>query len=394
MVPGRTRRYWLAAFCAVALTAALLPGLVSSQGPAKPKNPAKFSVRVPALGDVTVVQMTMTLRNGVKPRTPRFRLLRQRALPRTVRVATGVKRLGRRGRRYGIAIVMVQRRIGAQAADFDVQPMGGNVTHNALVTGSVDFRPAVALADGFRGARLGDVSVIPDVVGPNTVPRFDLDLANATFTNLSGASEGGVATSTFVRNMLRELRNQPYPDRPGFLIDTTGFPGPNNVTQGAQVEDQPPATTVEPGPSPPPSETTTTTTPTPTPPTCAQAPKALLTTYNGQLHAMLRGDCPAFLESGWHDVVLESPTNDANKKFFAFDAHSTSCNPQPSGGPWISLTCVVKPDGRICMIVHVQPDATAGDVLPWRMRRNDGSTILSGNDPLPAQSEPACPTGG
>jgi hypothetical protein len=115
--------------------------------------------------------------------------------------------------------------------------------------------------------------------------------------------------------------------------------------------------------------------------------------YQGLVHAMLTALCPQLLQAGLYDARIDSPAGNANKQFFGYHAHTPQdCAKDNAPGPWVWIACVVKPDGRICMIVWVQSqDAAAGDVLPWVLRKQNGDPILSGNDPLGSTVEPVCP---
>lgn len=146
------------------------------------------------------------------------------------------------------------------------------------------------------------------------------------------------------------------------------------------------ALTLSDTPVPPPSDQ-----PPPPPPTCEQALQATTTMYFGQPHIQVFGSCANLMPSGLHHLRIDAP---AGKKIIAFDAHSPSCYPVPTAQEQHEhISCDVKADGRICVILQTQPDSVPGDVVGTSLQRQDNSVIESGNKVIPAGDQPACQTG-
>jgi ABC-type transport system substrate-binding protein len=129
----------------------------------------------------------------------------------------------------------------------------------------------------------------------------------------------------------------------------------------------------------------------PPPPTCEQPLTATRTIYFDQPHAQVFGNCANLLPAGLHHVRIDAPSG---KPIVAFAAHSQSCYPWDGATPQPFLNCHVKPDGRICVILDLEPEASAGDVLGASLRREDDSVMQSGNLMLPVGDQPACQTSG
>ena len=110
----------------------------------------------------------------------------------------------------------------------------------------------------------------------------------------------------------------------------------------------------------------------------------------GMLHVQITGQCLALLPR-LRKLRVSSPVG---KLISGWDAHSTGCVPDPATGYAGSITCVVKPDGRVCTLLDLLPDVAPGDVLHIQLL-GEGDVVLDELDlVVPAGGEPACPVTG
>ncbi len=125
-------------------------------------------------------------------------------------------------------------------------------------------------------------------------------------------------------------------------------------------------------------------------PSCATALGASLTTPTtnpgaGLPHFQLTGSCTG------QPPVRKVRVELIGKPINGFAAHSPSCAPPL---PTASLTCEVKPDGRICMLLYPQPNVTAGDIVKITLLGDGDAVLQERTITLGAASEPTCNTGG
>ena len=126
---------------------------------------------------------------------------------------------------------------------------------------------------------------------------------------------------------------------------------------------------------------------------CATPPGATLLAPGGDYNLFIAGECAGMLPAGLASVRVTFSSG----KIDAWDVHSPAAceNPTP-GAPTAVLKCRIKPDGRICWKLDVQPPPAAGD-QPAKVELLDGSgMVLDGGVFFPifgAIGPPACNTG-
>lgn len=123
----------------------------------------------------------------------------------------------------------------------------------------------------------------------------------------------------------------------------------------------------------------------PTPPSCSQGLGIAPTTHEGQPVVQLTGQCDGYFPAGLDNAGLDAP---AGTQIFEYWAHSTSCSLSS-----IQVTCKVKPDGRICIIVRFGSAVPAGTNVRVRLGKADGTLLVDQTFTLGATEESTCSTG-
>lgn len=121
-------------------------------------------------------------------------------------------------------------------------------------------------------------------------------------------------------------------------------------------------------------------------PVCAEPPRAAPTTHNGEPKVQVTAGCAGMLQAGLDNAnVSGSPA-----QITEYNAHSTSCTFEGAG---VSVTCKVKPDGRICMILKFNPPLTPGAIVRVQLAKVDGTPLFVQNLTVGANGEANCSTG-
>lgn len=120
---------------------------------------------------------------------------------------------------------------------------------------------------------------------------------------------------------------------------------------------------------------------------CAEPPKAAPTTHNGESKVQVTGQCAGLLASGLDHTRVDAPSG---SQITEYNAHSTSCTFEGAG---VAVTCKIKPDGRICMILKFTPPLAAGSVVRVRLGKADGTILVDQNLTVGANGEASCSTG-
>ena len=106
--------------------------------------------------------------------------------------------------------------------------------------------------------------------------------------------------------------------------------------------------------------------------TCDQLPASSLIAgdYNLQVNAA----CRNLIGIGFKKVRVQ--VLGPNQKIYGWEVRTPSecANPTPNE-PTAVLTCEVKPDGRVCFHLDVQPPPVAGDHVLVVLQRADGSAM-------------------
>jgi hypothetical protein len=129
------------------------------------------------------------------------------------------------------------------------------------------------------------------------------------------------------------------------------------------------------------------------PPTCTQPVAASLTTYtppggSPSQHVQFVAQCGNL--AGLDRIRID--TEGTEQQFIGWHAHTPSACTTPSPGPWYYVSCPVKSDRRICLILDVFPTEAEGDQFNLRLERSDGSVIQQ-TPLIVGPEQPPCPIG-
>jgi hypothetical protein len=121
-------------------------------------------------------------------------------------------------------------------------------------------------------------------------------------------------------------------------------------------------------------------------PICEEGPALAVSPFTdmfGSYELQITGDCPGGLPQGLFDTRITM-----GKQIFGYSAHTTSssCGTLPT----TTIICEVKPDGRICVHLHLNPAGVAGDSANIELRNSSGTPLWQGPLIAPAGNQPPC----
>lgn len=126
---------------------------------------------------------------------------------------------------------------------------------------------------------------------------------------------------------------------------------------------------------------------------CAEAPSATLISGEGQYNLQVKGACAAMLAAGAAKARVRILT--AGQTITAWDVHAPDTSQCSVPQPFTQITCDLKPDGRVCFHLDVEPPPAEGQQVEITLLDKDGNPLASQTFTVTIGAvSPACPTTG